>query len=89
MWLWCVVSCAPLVVVFHRVHWSRGRQAFEDSGPAGGWLWSSGGALRPFCPPSCFACRVACEYGFISRFKGVFSALWGADVCLYGLRPLR
>ena len=36
-----------------------------------------------------FACRVACEYGFISRFKGVFSAFWGADVCLYGFGSLR
>ena len=48
MWCMCVGSCAPLVVVFHRVHWSRGVQAFEASGPAGGWLWSSGGALPPF-----------------------------------------
>ena len=35
------------------------------------------GVFRPFCPRlcplSCFACRVACEYGFISRFKGVLA----------------
>ena len=41
---------------FYRVHLSRGRQAFEDSGPAGGWLWSSGGVFHAFCPLSCFAC---------------------------------
>ena len=36
----------------------------------------------------CLWC-IAFEYGFISRFKGVFSAFWGADVYLYGLRSLR
>ena len=55
-WCWCVVSCAPLVVVFHRVHWSRGRQAFDASGPAGGRLWSSCGVFPAFCPLVCFAC---------------------------------
>ena len=44
---------------FHRVHWSRGRQAFEDSGPVIGRLWSSCAVFRPFALPlslSCFAC---------------------------------
>lgn len=41
---------------FYRVHWSGGVPAFEDSGPAIGRLWSSGGALHAFCPLSCFAC---------------------------------
>ena len=36
-----------------------------------------------------YACRIACKYGSISRFKGVFRGFWGADVCLYGLRSLR
>ena len=34
------------------------------------------GVFRPFAlplSPSCFACGVACEYGFISRFKGVLA----------------
>ena len=44
------------MVVFHRVHWSRGRQAFDASGPAIGRLWSSGGVFHAFCPLSCFAC---------------------------------
>ena len=29
------------------------------------------------------------EYGSISRFKGVFSGVYGADVYLYGLMSLR
>ena len=69
--------------VFHRVHLVQVVRSCS----------LSLGVFRPFCPClcplSCFACRVACEYGFISRFKGVFSAFWGADVCLYGLRSLR
>ena len=43
---------------FHRVHWSRDRQAFDASGPAGpagGWLWSSCGVFPAFCPLVCFA----------------------------------
>ena len=35
--------------------------------------------------------RIACKYGSISRFKGVFSAVWGFRVglcCLGGLRGL-
>ena len=41
---------------FHRVHWSRDWQAFDASGPAGGWLWSYSGVFHAFCPLSCFAC---------------------------------
>ena len=35
------------------------------------------------------ACRVACKYGSISRFKGVLRGFYGADVCLYGFGALR
>ena len=35
------------------------------------------------------ACRVACKYGSISRFKGVLRGFYGADVCLYGFGFLR
>ena len=35
------------------------------------------------------ACRVACKYGSISRFKGVFSAFYGVCVGLCCLRALR
>ena len=52
-------------------------------------LWVCSVPLPCLCPLSCFACRVACEYGFISHFKGVFRGFWGADVCLYGLGSLR
>ena len=51
--------CAPLVVVFHGVHWSRGRQAFDASGPAIGWLWSSCGVFHAFCPLVCFVLVVS------------------------------
>ena len=33
--------------------------------------------------------RVACEYGSISHFKGVFGAVWGVCVGLCGSRALR
>ena len=41
----CLLAC-PL---------GAGGQAFEASGPAGGWLWSSGRVFRPFCPLCRFA----------------------------------
>ena len=78
------------MVVFHGVHWCRGRQAFEASGPVIGWPWSYSGALHAFCPLYCIAlCRVACKYGSISRFKGVLRGFYGADVCLCGFGVLR
>ena len=39
-------------------------------------------------PLLCLWC-IASEYGFISRFKGVFRGFYGEDVYLYGLRSLR
>ena len=83
-WCECVVSCVPLVEVFHHVH--RVQVVRSCS--------LSLGVFRPFCPRllSAFLLCLWCivfEYGFISRFKGVFSAFWGADVCLYRLRVLR
>ena len=35
------------------------------------------------------ACRVACKYGSISRFKGVFRGFWGVGVYLYRFGVLR
>ena len=35
------------------------------------------------------ACRVACKYGSISRFEGVFSGFWGVGVYLYRFGVLR
>lgn len=43
-----------------------------------------------FSPLYCIAlCRVACKYGSISRFKGVFRGFYGADVCLCGFGVFR
>lgn len=50
-------------------------------------LWS---CVPSFCALSCIAlCRVACRYGPISRFKGVFSGFWGFRVGLCRLGALR
>ena len=82
MWLWCVVSCAPLVVAFIVSTWCR-------------WSALVARPLLLWCVPCllsspllCLWC-IALEYGFISRFKGVFSGFWGADVYLYGFGALR
>ena len=81
IWCWRVVSCAPLAVVFHRVHWVAG----------GRLLWL---VLLSCRVPRLLSSLLLClwcftlEYGFISRFKGVFSAFWGVDVCLYGFGVL-
>ena len=74
--------------VFHCVHWCRcaGVRGFRTCRRSALVLW--------WCAPCLLsallhcACRVACKYGSISRFKGVFSAFWGADVCLYGFGAL-
>ena len=86
----CVWSCAPLVVVFHGVHWSRGVQAFEDSGPVIGWLWSSGGALPAFCPLVCFVLVVSLANmalfrvlrGFLARFGVRMYVCMGLGFCV-------
>ena len=46
---------------------------------------------NPLLSSLCCFCSwcVACKYGSIWLFKGVFSGFCGADVCLYGLRSLR
>ena len=48
-----VVACLPFGVPT----WAGGR-GFRDSGPAGGWLWSTGGVFPAFRPLSCFALGV-------------------------------
>lgn len=77
-----------------------GGQGFEASGPAIGWLWSSGRVFPAFCPLCCFCLWwVAFKYalfrvlkGFLARF-GVFvwvCLAWvlcvacGAFVCVSG-----
>ena len=68
---------------FHRVHWSRDRQAFDASGPAGpviGRLWSSCGALPAFCPLYCFACGALHLNMALFRVLRGFLARFGAFV---------
>ena len=80
IWSACLLSSCPLV------------QAFEASGPAGGWLWSSGGVFPPFRPLSRFALgalptNVALFRvlrGFLARFVGFRVGL----CCLGALRGL-
>ena len=73
------------MVVSHGVHWCRCAGFLSVLY----WLVFSGGALHAFSPLHCIAlCRVACKYGSISRFKGVFSGFWGSCVGLYGFGAL-
>ena len=71
---------------FWRVHWCR-LSRLQDLPDV--WLWSSGRVFPPFVRS--FALRLVRfpEYGSISRFKGVFSAVCGRCVGLCGLRALR
>lgn len=80
MWLWCVVSCAPLVVVStggicagFRTCQTRYRLALV--------FWWCAPRLLPACLHC--ACRVACKYGSISRFKEVFRGFYGTDVFVW------
>ena len=76
--------------MFHGVHWSRGVQAFEDSGPAGGWLWSSGGVSHAFCPLYCFVLVVSLANmalfrvlrGFLARFGVRMYVCVGLGFCV-------
>ena len=66
IWCWRAVSCAPLVVVFHRVHWVAG----------GRLLWLVLLSCRvPRLLPSFLLCLwcITFEYGSISHFKGVLA----------------
>ena len=74
---------------FHHVHLSRGVQAFEASGPAGGGSGPLVVCSLPLPALSLYACRVACRYGSVWRFGGVFSAVWGFRVGLCRLLALR
>ena len=74
---------------FWRAHWSRGGRAFETqdlpevgSGPLVVCSLLSSAFLL------CSRC-VACKYGSISHFKGVFGGFPLLDVGLYCLRALR
>ena len=66
-----------------------GRQAFDASGPAGGWLWSYSGVFPAFALFPAFLYCFAFQICFISHFKGFLARFWGADACLYGFGSLR
>ena len=76
MWLWCVVSCAPLVVVSTGGICAGFRTCQICRRSALVLLWCA-----PCLLPALLhcACRVACKYGSISRFKG-FLARFGVLV---------
>ena len=77
--------CLPFIVSS-----GAGGRAFDASGPARGWLWSSGRVFPPFCPLSCFACgALSLKYALISHFKGVFRGFYGVRVGLFVLGGLR
>ena len=73
---------------FWRVHSVQVVQAFEASGPAGGWLVSSGRVFPPFVRLVALFSVHRLEICLISRFKGVFSVVWGCRVGLFVLRAL-
>lgn len=54
-----------------------GVPAFEDSGPAGGQLWSSGGALHAFCPLYCIVLVVSLANMALFRVLKAFLAGFG------------
>ena len=60
------------------------------AGPAGGWLWSSGGALHAFCPLYCFVLVVSLANmalfrvlrGFLARFGVRMYVCVGLGFCV-------
>ena len=81
-------DCRASVVALHLWRW------WCPLGAGGALLLSLFGCVPSLLSlplPSFLLCVwcIAFEYGFISRFKGVFGGFWGADVCLYRLRSLR
>ena len=78
-----------VVPALWRVHWCRwsgllGAQDLPEVGS--GPLVACSPLLSAFL---LCACLVACKYGSISRFKGVFSGFWAFRVGLCCLRALR
>ena len=71
-----VVRCLP---AFWRVHWW---QVVQGAGLPVVFR----GVFRPFVPAFLLClCCVACEIWLYSRFKGVFSVVWGCCVGLCAL----
>ena len=61
-----------------------GGQAFEDSGPAVCWLWSSGGVFPAFCPLYCSSLGVLLANMALFRVLKGFLAWFGVGmwVCI-------
>ena len=74
------------MVVFHRVHWCRLSRVQALRSACSGPLVVCSLLLSAL---SLFYWCVACKYGSISHFEGVFSGFPLLDVCLYCLRALR
>ena len=76
----CLLTC-PLVQVC---------SLSRASGPAGGWLWSSGGAFPAFCPLYGFTCGTLCLNvalfrvfrAFLARFMVVVWVCVALVVCV-------
>ena len=83
---WCVVSCAPLVVVSTGGICAGFRTCRTCHRLARVLWWCAPRLLSAFL--LCLWC-IALEYGSISRFKGVFSGFWGVGVYLYRFGVLR
>ena len=86
MWLWCGVSCVPFAVV-STGGICAGFRTCRTCHRSALVLWWCAPCLLSAC--LLCACRVACEYGSISRFEGVFSGFWGSCVGLCGFGALR
>ena len=51
---------------------------FRDSGPAGGWLWSSGRVFRPFVRSLALSLGgLSLKYAFIRVLKGFLEGFMG------------
>ena len=86
IWCECVWSCAPLVVV-STGGICAGFRTCRTCHRSALVLWWS--APRLLSALLLCACRVACKYGSISRFKGVFRGFWGSCVGLCGFGAFR
>ena len=82
-----VWSCVPLVVVFHRVHWSEDSGPFGASGPAGRLALVLWWRVPPFSPLSRFACGTLRLNMALFRVLGAFLARFvgfGVGLCCLG-----
>ena len=82
-----VVQVVGLVVqvvpALWRAHWVQVVGLFGASGPAGGWLWSSGRVFRPFCPLSRFVFGALLANMPLFRVLRGFLACFGRLVWVY------